>query len=315
MLTRSQINRLVTELGILVLDGGLATELERQGYDLHHDLWSAQLLMTNPDAIGAVHRSYLEAGSMCITTASYQASIAGLVAAGIAATDARQILIDSVIIAKQAVAEFTGRPWEANDTDRPLVAASIGPYGACLADGSEYRGNYGVSRQQLTDFHAQRFELICEGGPDLLACETIPSFLEAQVLHELLKASPEAMAWVSFSCTDGEHISDGTPLQECAALLETCPQVFAVGVNCTAPQYVGSLIANVRAAAPDKQVVVYPNSGQQYDALRRVWTGSSDAFEFGKLAVEWQAAGATLIGGCCQTGPEHIRAICHAVSR
>jgi homocysteine S-methyltransferase len=309
LLTLAQINSFFERNGAMVLDGGLATELEKQGQDLDHDLWSARLLMTDPDAIRKVHRSYLEAGSMCITTASYQASIAGFAAAGISEIKARELMMDSVSIAQQAVAEFLGKPWQAGEIDRPIVAASIGPYGAFLADGSEYRGNYKISRDELREFHAERLETICQVQPDLLACETIPSKEEAEVLMELLAKPSDKLAWVSFSCADDEHICDGTPLQECAALLENCPQVFAVGVNCTAPQYISSLIEKIRVGAPGKQVVVYPNSGQSYDIHRRIWKGPSSAVDFGKMAKDWFDAGATLIGGCCQTGSDHIRAI------
>lgn len=294
---------------MVVLDGGLATELERQGQNLNHQLWSARLLLTDPDSIRKAHRAYLEAGANCITTASYQASMPGLAAVGISGAQAEKLLRDSVLIAQQAVADFLGRPWRQGEIDRPIVAASIGPYGAFLADGSEYRGNYGISRDELRDFHAERLDLICEARPDLLACETIPSAQEAEVLRDLLMESSDAMAWVSFSCVDGEHLCDGTPLRECAALFEHCPQVFAIGLNCTAPQYALSLIEKIRVAAPTKRIVVYPNSGQVYNAERRIWTGPSTAVEFGELAKQWLDAGATLIGGCCQTGPEHIRAI------
>jgi homocysteine S-methyltransferase len=313
LLTRSYLNLLFARIGAVVLDGGLATELERQGNDLNHKLWSARLLLTDPAAIRNAHRAYLEAGAMCITTASYQASVPGLAAAGIPAAQARKLLMDSVSIAHQAVADFLGRPWRPGEVDRPFVAASIGPYGAFLADGSEYRGNYGISIDKLRNFHAERLDVICQAQPDLLACETIPSAQEAEVLRDLLVESSNAMAWVSFSCVDGEHICDGTSIQECAALFENCPQVFAIGLNCTAPQYVRSLIEKIKVAAPTKRIVVYPNSGQVYNALGRIWTGATSAVDFGELAKEWLDAGATLIGGCCQTGPEHIRAIREAI--
>jgi homocysteine S-methyltransferase len=221
--------------------------------------------------------------------------------------------MDSVSIAQQAVADFLGRPWRQGEIDRPIVAASIGPYGAFLANGSEYRGNYGISLDELRNFHAGRLDAICQAQPDLLACETIPCAKEAEVLRDLLVESTDTMAWVSFSCVDGEHICDGTSVQECAALFENCQQVFAIGLNCTPPQYARSLIEKIRVAAPTKRVVVYPNSGQVYNVHGRTWTGRSSAPEFGELAKQWLDAGATLIGGCCQTGPEHIRAIREAL--
>jgi homocysteine S-methyltransferase len=313
LLTLSHLNSLFASTGAVVLDGGLATELERQGHDLNHELWSARLLLTDPAAIYKAHKTYLEAGAFCITTASYQASIPGLAAAGIPETQARKVLMDSVSIAQQAVADFVGRPWRPAEIDRPIVAASIGPYGAFLADGSEYRGNYGISLDELRSFHAGRLDAICLAQPDLLACETIPCAQEAEVLRDLLVESADARAWVSFSCADGERICDGTPVQECAALFENCQQVFAIGLNCTAPQFARSIIEKIRVAAPTKRLVVYPNSGQVYNAHGRIWTGRSSAADFGVLAREWLNAGASLIGGCCQTGPEHIRAIRQAI--
>jgi homocysteine S-methyltransferase len=313
LLTLTQLNSLFEGIGTFVLDGGLATELERQGHDLNHQLWSAQLLMTNPGAIRNAHLAYLESGAMCITTASYQASFPGLAAAGVSEAQARKLLMDSVSIAQKAVSDVLGRPWRQAEMDRRFVAASIGPYGAFLADGSEYRGNYGISVDELRNFHAKRLDVIYQAQPDLLACETIPCAKEAQVLRDLLAESSEAMAWVSFSCVDGERICDGTPIQECAALFENCQQVFAIGLNCTAPQHVQSLIEKIQVAAPNKRVIVYPNSGQVYNAHGRRWTGSSSAAVFGQLAKEWRDAGATLIGGCCQTGPEHICAIREAI--
>lgn len=313
LLSLPHLNSLFAKNPVVVLDGGLATELERQGHDLNHELWSARLLLTDPDAIRKAHKTYLEAGALAITTASYQASIPGLAAAGIPKRQARKLLRDSVTIAQQAVADFIGRPWRPGEIDRPIVVASIGPYGAFLADGSEYRGNYGVSLDELRDFHAERLDAICHAQPDLLACETIPCAQEAKVLRELLAGSTDAMAWVSFSCADGERICDGTPVKECAALFENCPQVFAIGLNCTAPRFARSLIEKIQIAAPTKRVVVYPNSGQVYNVDGRIWTGRSSAADFGQLAKEWLDAGATLIGGCCQTGPEHIRALREAI--
>lgn len=315
MLSLSQISSFVERHDAIVLDGGLATELEKREHDLNHKLWSARLLISNPDAIRDVHRSYLEAGSMCISAASYQASVAGFVAEGLSESRARELLLDSVFIARQAVTEFLAEHSEVSAIDSPIVAASVGPYGAALADGSEYRGNYGISRAELTDFHAARLEIILQAKPDVVACETIPCRREAEVLRELLDLSSDVLAWISFSCPDGEHISDGTPVAECAALLDSCDRVFAVGVNCTAPQHVRSLITQIRSAAPQKRIVVYPNSGQSYDAERRIWTGQSNPADFGDLAKNWFDAGATLIGGCCQTGPDHIRSIRATVCR
>jgi len=286
----------------------LATELERRGHDLDHALWSARLLRSRPEAIRDVHFSYLEAGADCLITSSYQASIPGLMAEGLSEEQARTVLESSVALAVEARGDFLAT--HAIDVElTPLVAASIGPYGAWLTDGSEYRGDYGVSRDELRRFHEARWTLLSESGADLLACETIPSYEEAQVLVDLLRDTPDTFAWMSFSCRDGEHICDGTPIVQCAQLLNRSEQIVAIGVNCTAPRHISSLIDHIRSGAPDKAVVVYPNAGEIYDAKTRKWSGAADPADLGQLAIEWANRGAQLIGGCCRTGPEHIAAI------
>ena len=306
MSRESPLTPFLEQNGVVVVDGGLATELERRGHDLDHPLWSARLLLEQSDAVREVHRSYLAAGADCLISATYQASVPGLRAEGLSESETRQLLRNAIAIACEVRDEHETRL-------RPLVAASVGPYGAYLADGAEYVGNYGVSRSRLRAFHESRWEVLSDSGADLIACETIPSFGEAEVLLELLNETPDCPAWVSFSCRDAEHISDGTDLEKCAALFENCEPVIAVGINCTAPRYVTPLIAAARRGAPGKQIVVYPNSGETYDGKRRAWGGESKPPDFGAMARDWRDHGATLIGGCCRTGPGHITAIREAL--
>ena len=294
--------------GSVVLDGGLATELERAGFDLDHPLWSARLLAERPEAIAAVHRAYLEAGADCITTASYQATIPGFVRAGATEAEAHRLLVRSVDLASRARDAFCSTPvWRETGRPRPLVAASVGPYGAFLADGSEYTGAYDVGFDGLLEFHRERIGLLSGAGPDLLACETIPSAAEAKALAVLLGELGDARAWVSFSCRDGSCLRDGTSLADAVRNVAAVPQVVAIGVNCTAPRFVEPLL-RAAAAVTDKPLVAYPNSGEIYDAPSKKWVGTSDASDWGGHARTWQAAGARLIGGCCRTGPDHIRA-------
>lgn len=291
----------------LIVDGGLATELEARGHALDTPLWSADLLLSDPEAIRDVHLAYLDAGADCIITASYQASIGGLRARGLSSSEAKRVLRRSVDIAVEAREIYLDRRGSARRIE-PLVAASIGPYGASLANGSEYTGDYDVSRAALRGFHQERWNILEETPADLFACETIPSYAEAEVLKELIEQSPERFAWISFSCRDGERISDGTPLVECSAMFENLDRVVAVGVNCTAPALVTSLIDGL-ATSSRKPVVVYPNSGETWDARSRTWIGSSDPPSFASMAREWREHGAALIGGCCRIGPEQIRAL------
>ncbi|SDG84693.1 homocysteine S-methyltransferase [Sinosporangium album] len=277
---------------ILVLDGGLASRLEALGGDLGDDLWSARLLADDPGAIRRAHRDYFAAGADVATTASYQATIPGLMRRGCSHREAEDLITLSVTLAMQARDEHGGG----------LVAASVGPYGAFLTGGVEYTGDYDLDEDALADWHRDRWHLLAASGADLLACETIPSYGEARALARLLDETPDARIWVSFSCRDESRISDGTPLREAAAVFSGHPRVVAVGVNCTPPRYIPSLIRCI----DNCPVVVYPNSGETFDPAARRWLGTAEPSAFAQAAAEWRAAGASLIGGCCRTTPEHI---------
>lgn len=296
--------RAVVESGRpLLLDGGLGSELEARGYDISTPLWSAQLILHQPEVLRALHRAYLDAGAQCISTASYQASIEGLAARGLTAHQSEQVFRHSVALARAACNDFL-RDHPAYDF-RPLVAASVGPYGAYLADGSEYRGNYAVSDGRLREFHARRLQWLDDSAADLIACETIPDLQEAQVLSRLLE-STATPAWVSFCCRDAKHLHDGNPLQAAVELFAGHPRVFALGVNCCAPDLVEAMIENIAAVDSTKMIVVYPNSGQQYDAASKNWSGASQLRHWSRQARCWFDAGADLIGGCCRVGPPYI---------
>lgn len=290
----------------LLLDGGLSTVLEAAGHDLNHALWSAKFLAENPEAIVQAHLRYLEAGAQAIITASYQASIRGFLAAGYDRATAEALLLKSVTVAEDAVERWLATQPEG--TPRPLIAASLGPYGAYRADGSEYVGHYGIPKAELRAFHAERIAVLERSNADCYACETLPSFPEARVLAELLKTTQKP-AWVSFSCQDDEHINDGTNIRDCADLFCDHPNVFAIGVNCTAPKYVSGLIRALQTRAGGKQIIVYPNSGQVWDPEGKRWIGLSEPKRFSALGQQWLSDGADLIGGCCTVGPAHIAAL------
>ncbi len=294
--------------GFLVLDGGLATELEARGKDINDPLWSAKVLLEDPGLIEAVHHDYLAAGADCIMSASYQATVEGFQRTGLSEWDAMHTIEASVRMAIEVRDSFWEIPENGTVRLRPLVAASIGPYGAFLADGSEYDGRYGLSRSELFAFHRDRWHLMAESGADLLACETLPSMVEVLALLDLLRETPGIAAWFSFSCRDAKCLYDGTPLSEAVGPLARSKQVAAIGVNCTPPSLVPALIETVKASC-DKPVIVYPNSGEKYDAATKRWTGVADPVDFGVAAVEWHKLGARLIGGCCRTRPAHIHAI------
>jgi len=287
---------------LIILDGGLATELEAQGHDLNHDLWSARLLIEAPGAIQKVHRSYLEAGADCITTATYQASLPGFRAQGLSDAESRKLIFLAVNLAVAAREEFWADPANPVDRQYPLVAASIGPYGAYLADGSEYRGDYDTSDTELYEFHRDRWQILAASKADLLACETIPSQPEVLVLLQLLRETTGRQAWVSFSCRDGVHLCDGTPLRVAAQACAAEPAVVAVGINCTHPEHISSLIREARRTT-DLPILVYPNLGERYDATTKTWGRGLSSEEWLDLAGKWVNEGVSGVGGCCRIGP------------
>jgi homocysteine S-methyltransferase len=294
----------------IVLDGGLATQLEAQGADLSDALWSARLLVEDPAAIVEAHLAYYRAGARVATTASYQATFEGFTERGIGREDAERLLRRSVELASQArdrvAAEAPGGPAR-------FVAASIGPYGAMLADGSEYRGRYGLSVAQLTDFHRERLRTLAATDADTFAVETIPEVEEAAAVAALLSETRGAAAWVSFSCADGQRIRSGATIEEAVAAVAAHPAVLAVGVNCTAPEHVPELIGRI-VAVTTLPVVVYPNSGEAWDAGGRAWTGTAGTDVDGDAAMGWVARGARLVGGCCRVTPAHIASIAGAIA-
>jgi homocysteine S-methyltransferase len=302
------INAILERNPALVIDGALATELERRGCDLKDDLWSAKILLEQPEMIKQVHLDYLQAGADCAITASYQATIEGFIKRGLSQNEAVALIQKAVKLAIEARDAFWADPINHAGRDKPFVAASVGPYGAFLADGSEYRGNYGLSEKDLMDFHRPRMRALIDAGADLLACETIPSLIEARAIVKLLREFPSISAWVSFSAQDEKHVSEGQLLVDCVKELEGHPQIVAIGVNCTSPKYIPSLIGEAKQAT-DKPILVYPNSGETYDAEKNSWNGNSLLDSFGMRAREWYEAGARLIGGCCRTTPEDIRVI------
>jgi homocysteine S-methyltransferase len=297
------VSFVVPDQAVLVADGGLATELEAQGSDLSDWLWSARLLMDAPDRVVAAHRAFFQAGAVIATTASYQASFEGLARRGIGPDEAAGLMRRSVDLARAARDEL------AEDGRTRWVAASVGPYGAALADGSEYRGRYGLSVRELTAWHRPRLEALAAAAPDVLALETVPDAVEAEALMAGI-AGLGIPAWLTYTI-DGERTRAGQPLAEAFAVAANVPEVVAVGVNCCAPADVTGAIAAAREAT-GKPVIVYPNSGEGWDAGRRDWNGRS-SYSAGR-SREWIAAGARIVGGCCRVTPADIAAIADAAA-
>ena len=275
---------------MIKLDGGLSTALENNGNKLTTSLWTGELIRSNPAQITKAHLDFINAGAQIIITSSYQLSYPGCSARGWSEQETDQALITSTKLAKDAVSQ-SGKGVK--------VAASVGPYGASLADGSEYKGNYGVSKQVLNDFHARHLEVLISTSPDYLALETMPDTFEVEILLELLKDCPIPF-WISYSCRQGNQTNGGQSFQ---AAVDLAKEAMAVGINCTRPELITDLL---RSASSSKPFIVYPNSGRVWDAKHKVWTGSSSAGFTDQLINEWLGAGAQIIGGCCGIGASEI---------
>lgn len=292
----------------MVLDGGLATLLERHGHDLTSGRWSARLLHDDPDAVQAAHAEYFSAGAQVATTASYQASFEGFAAAGLSTRDTTRLLRRSC-----EVADAARRAFERPHGSRAWVAASVGPYGAMLADGSEYLGDYGLTVAELRRWHRPRLQVlmqaVTDGLADVLAVETIPCAVEAEAVLAELDGSG-VPAWLSLTCAGGRTRA-GEPAADVFALARGVAEVIAVGVNCCDAAEAEDLVGDA-VAASGLPGVVYPNSGEDWDAGRRRWAG--DPTFTADAVTGWREAGARLVGGCCRVGPPQVAAISAAVA-
>ena len=284
------------EAGPWPIDGGLSGELEKRGHDLSDKLWSARLLRDAPEAIAQVHQDYVNSGGRVLITASYQASRMGFMATGMTADQADDLMRLSISLAKDVAAKAPEKVW---------VAASVGPYGAVLGGGQEYVGNYGVAHIDLVNFHRERIAVLASAKPDLFACETIPDLDEVRALVEVLVDYPDIPAWITMSAQDGNSTCAGQGIGHLAELVCKTPSVVAVGVNCTKPEFVTSLLRQL-ATKTSLPLVVYPNTGRVWDGLNMCWIGEGHDKLPKQIVSEWVKAGAKLIGGCCGLGPDAI---------
>ncbi len=312
MTVNAPLSSLLKSGEYLPSDGALATELEARGCNLDDPLWSAKVLLEQPHLIKGVHRDYFAAGARIATTASYQATSQGFAPRGISEQEALELVALSVRLADEARREHLAAHPEAEPL---LIAGSVGPYGAYLADGSEYRGDYSLTPAEFRDFHRPRIAALVGAGADVLAFETLPSFAEAEALLALSKEF-DVGSWFSFSLRDGRHISDGTPLASVGTLLDGQATVAAVGVNCVPLELVTPALAAL-GTATSKPLVAYPNSGETYDPGTKTWspatpcesTGHGNPANLAEGSVTWQDLGARIIGGCCRTTPADIAAL------
>lgn len=309
----SLFDHIIKEQGFVILDGALATELEARGANLNHALWSAKLLAEDPALIQKVHTHYLQVGANVIATASYQASFLGFEKQGYTKEAAIHFLQYSVQLAVEARENYLKA--SGSLTIKPLIAASIGPYGAALADGSEYTGYKNVSVTSLIHFHEARLVILANTDTDLLAFETIPCLDEAIAIKQLLKKYPLKQAWISFSCKDSIHLSSGELFEDAVKLLEDADQIIGVGVNCTAPEYIQSLV-QIAKPITSKTILVYPNKGETYNPIEKVWEPTETCkLSYIENAKLWLSAGAKAIGGCCRTSPADIEQLSKLIAK
>jgi homocysteine S-methyltransferase len=278
---------------VVVLDGGLSTQLEYLGADFSGDLWTGRALLDNPDIVRQAHQDFVDAGAQIITSASYQVSRRGFIAAGLTAADADRALVASVELAREATANTAVQ-----------VAASVGPYGATLHDGSEYRGNYGIDQAVLEDFHRERIAVLASARPDFFAVETIPEITEARAVVAVLRDYPAIPAWISFSCADDAHIASGETIEDAVAAVAGLPGLVAVGINCVPPESVSALVTRI-AAVTDIPIIGYPNRGGVWDATTNSWVGHTP-LSLAQWREQWEGLGVRFIGGCCGHGADAI---------
>lgn len=337
---RNMIRDIIARRAIMVIDGSMSTALENLGADLNSKLWTAKALEVSPDLVRQVHLDYFRAGADCGITCSYQATIPGLMENGCTREEAEELIARSVEIFKEAREQWWREEGEKEGREWPLCLAGIGPYGAYLADGSEYRGHYGVSDEVLDTFHRRRMQILHEAGADILLIETQPSLHEA-LLTAGIAEELGADYWISFSCSDGQHIWEGDLIRDCAKAFATGhPHLQMIGVNCTKPEYIASLVREIRSVT-DLPVGVYPNSGEEYDAVTKTWHKAGEKFDpatqtwhradevyddstktwrktgdgaeeeksFEEYALDYMKAGADAVGGCCTTVQKHVRQV------
>lgn len=308
---KASLNDILKKNGIMLIDGSMGSALEELGANLNNKLWTACVLAENPDMVKTVHLNYFRAGADSGITCSYQATIPGLMANGYSKEEAEQLIRRSVEIFLSAREEWWESEGKADGRAYPLCLAGIGPYGAYLADGSEYTGNYNISDAELDAFHRHRAELLSAAGADILLFETQPSLkevlIEAQIAEEL-----EKDYWISFSCMDGKHTNKGEAVSECAKILsKDHPHLKMIGVNCTKPEYIVSLIGELKKGT-SLPIAVYPNSGETYDPTTKNWTSTQGSLNFSEYALQYMMAGASAVGGCCTTVDKHIRQVVEA---
>ncbi|AFS40688.1 homocysteine S-methyltransferase [Leuconostoc gelidum] len=293
------------ESGVVVIDGGMGSELEKRQIDVNNSWWSASALIQSPEDICDIHKNYFNAGASLAITDTYQAHIKSFTDQGLSETKAYELIDSAVNLARHGL--------ENSNRSDGLIAGSVGPYGAYLANGAEYTGNYYLSESEFQAFHRPRIARLIADGVDVFALETMPNFEETKALGHLLQQEfPSVDAYLSFATENGDHLWDGTPLSEAVTYFESISQIKAIGVNCTSPQNILPALKNITPNT-SKKIIVYPNAGDDYDPETKRWVSQHGPIKWDELVPIWLAAGASLIGGCCRTSPDDINEIALAI--
>lgn len=302
------IEKILSEYPFIILDGGFATELEKKGFVLKDRLWSAKIIAEAPEAVKDVHLSYLNAGADCIITSSYQATVPGFIAAGYSRSEAIDLIGRSVAIASDAIREFYRTGPDMTKRPEPFIAASCGCYGAYLADGSEYRGDYHLDIAGYKNFHRERVDILVNAGARIIAFETFPCMEEAFAVAGLMEEYDDIMYWIVFTVKDAVSTSHGDSFIDCIRMLHGRKNLLAAGVNCSPPHFISPILESLDPGLK-KNFAVYPNSGEHFYTDCSCWEDDPDAADWRLLSEEWYRKGASLIGGCCRTGPADIAKI------
>lgn len=303
-----RIDKILRDYPFIIIDGGLATELEKSGCNLNDRLWSAKILAENPDVIREVHLSYLKAGADCIITSSYQATIPGFMSAGFSKGESEMLIERSVIIAREALEIYKQSAAENCNRPEPFIAASAGCYGAYLANGSEYRGDYHLDAAGYREFHRGRVEILAHAGAEIIAFETFPSMEEAVAVADMMDQYSDLYYWIVFTVKDPLNTTHGDRLIECLKYLNGKRNLIAAGINCSPPELISPALESLDYESK-KRFIAYPNSGEHFYTDCSCWRDDPSASDFYSLAGEWYRRGALFIGGCCRTGPSDISKI------
>ncbi|RZB38884.1 homocysteine S-methyltransferase 1 [Asbolus verrucosus] len=300
---------------ILILDGSIGSQLSKYvSKPLDGDpLWSARSLANDPDAVIQVHMDYIKAGCDIIETNTYQASIPGFMKYLNCTKDESYELIKKAVLLAKIAIDKAQKEGILQGGKKPLIAGSVGPYGAYLHDGSEYHGYYTekTPNEVLKEYHKFKISALVEAGVDLLAIETIPSKKEAEIIVELIKDYPNIKAWLSFSCQlDGTLTAHGDNFKDAAvSCYKLNPnQIIAVGVNCIAPHAVEALLREITGMP----LIVYANSGEKYDPDLG-WDNNCEKLE--EYIPSWLNLGVKYIGGCCRVCDNYIKKIIDEVHK